>query len=124
MSAGLGASARERAVRELAAELRARLGPGDVVVHEGALENSGALEWYSGVRPALVDGRRSVLAFGATRPDAAGVFWDREKLRAVWSGAQRVWLMTARAPAASVATTLPRARLVASSGGRRLYVNH
>ena len=44
--------------------------PEDVVAHEGPIENSGALEWYSGRRPVIVDGRRSVLGFGATRPEA------------------------------------------------------
>ncbi|HEX3175422.1 MAG TPA: glycosyltransferase family 39 protein [Methylomirabilota bacterium] len=123
MSAGLGASARGRAVRDLAVDLRARVAPGDLVVHEGALENSGALEWYSGVRPTIVDGRRSVLAFGATRADGAAAFWDRERLLEAWTGAARVWLVTGRAPTVSVVASLPRARLVASAGGRRLYVN-
>jgi hypothetical protein len=41
----------------------------------------------------------------------------------VWSGERRVWLVTGRRPAASLVTTLPTARLLASGGGRRLYVN-
>jgi hypothetical protein len=123
VSAGLAASASARAVKGLALELRARLAPGDVVVHEGPLENSGALEWYSGARPVIVDGRRSVLAFGATRPETAGVFWEPARLRATWTGERRVWLVTGRDPTTSVAATLPGARLAASAGGRRLYVN-
>jgi len=123
VAAGLAASASSRAVRPLALALRARLAPGDVVVHEGPLENAGALEWYGGVRPIIVDGRRSVLGFGATRADAAETFWERERLAAAWRGERRVWLVTGRTPAASVAGTLPSARLAASAGGRRLYVN-
>jgi 4-amino-4-deoxy-L-arabinose transferase-like glycosyltransferase len=123
VSAGLAASASARAVKGLALELRARLAPGDVVVHEGPLENSGALEWYSGARPVIVGGRRSVLAFGATRPETAGVFWEPARLRATWTGERRVWLVTGRDPTTSVAATLPGARLAASAGGRRLYVN-
>jgi hypothetical protein len=123
MAAGLGASATARAVQPLAHTLRAQLAPGDVVVHEGALENSGAFEWYSGVRPIIVDGRRSVLGFGATRPDAADSFWEREQLASAWTGARRVWLITGRSPSVSVASALTDARLVASAGGRRLYVN-
>jgi hypothetical protein len=123
VSAGLAASTAARAVKPLALELRSRLGPGDLVVHEGPLENSGALEWYSGARPVIVDGRRSVLAFGATRPGSADVFWEPARLRAAWTGTGRVWLVTGRDPSASVAAALPGARLAASAGGRRLYVN-
>lgn len=123
VSAGLAASSSARAVKGLALELRSRLGPDDLVVHEGPLENSGALEWYSGARPVIVDGRRSVLAFGATRPEAAGGFWERERLLATWTGDRRVWLVTGRSPAVSVATALPGAQLAVNAGGRRLYVN-
>jgi 4-amino-4-deoxy-L-arabinose transferase-like glycosyltransferase len=124
VSAALSASSSARAVKGLALELRSRVAPDDLVVHEGPLENSGALEWYSGVRPVILDGRRSVLAFGATRAQATGAFWARERLLTTWSGHRRVWLLTGRSPGVSVATALPGARLAASAGGRRLYVNH
>jgi hypothetical protein len=123
VATGLAASASARAVKSIAREVAARFEPGDVLVHEGPLENSGALEWYSGVRPVIVDGRRSVLAFAASRPDAADAFWDQARLAAVWRGERRVWLVTGRRPGASLVTTLPAARLLASGGGRRLYVN-
>jgi hypothetical protein len=123
VSAGLAAVSSARAVKELALELRARAAPGDVVVHEGPIENTGALEWYSGLRPVIVDGRRSVLAFGATRPGAASTFWEPARLARAWTGDGRVWLVTGRASAASVVSALPHARLAAAAGGRRLYVN-
>jgi 4-amino-4-deoxy-L-arabinose transferase-like glycosyltransferase len=123
VAAGLAASSSARAVKGLALELRARLAPGDLVAHEGPLENSGALEWYSGVRPVIVDGRRSVLAFGATLPDGGASFWEPARLMAAWAGERRVWLVTGRSTAASVAAGLPGARLAVDVGGRRLYVN-
>jgi hypothetical protein len=119
---GLAAVAAQRAVRPLAVEVARHAGPDDLIVHEGPLENSGALEWYAQRRPVIVDGRRSVLAFGATFDGAADVLWERERLRQAWDG-HRVWLVTVRAPARSVAAELPGARLVAEAGGRRLYVN-
>ncbi len=123
VATGLAASASARAVKGIALEVAARMAPGDLLVHEGPLENSGALEWYSGVRPVIVDGRRSVLAFGASRADTADAFWDETRLAAVWRGERRVWLVTGRRPGASLVATLPAARLLASGGGRRLYVN-
>jgi hypothetical protein len=93
------------------------------VVHEGPLENSGALEWYSGRRPVILDGRRSVLGFGATQPESRELFWDRARLAAAWAGSARVWLVTGRGENRSAVSVLPGPRLVASAGGRRLYVN-
>jgi 4-amino-4-deoxy-L-arabinose transferase-like glycosyltransferase len=120
---GLQAVAGARTVKPIALELARRADVDDVIVHEGPLENSGALEWYSGRRARIVDGRRSVLGFGATRPDARDVFWDRARLAAAWAGGARVWLVTARPEERSVVAALPGRRLIASAAGRRLYVN-
>jgi len=120
---GLGLVASHRSVRDLAREVAARGGGQDLVAHEGPIESSAALEWYGTARPVIVDGRRSVLGFGATRADGAGAFWDVERLRQAWLGERRVWLVSVRPPADSVAAGLPGATLVRQSGGRRLYVN-
>jgi hypothetical protein len=122
VAAALGLVSTHRAVRALGLELARLARADDVIVHEGPLENSGALEWYSGRRAVIVDGRRSVLAFGALRPEARDVFWDRTRLEQAWGGG-RVWVVSVRAPAASVVAGLPGARLVAASGGRWLWVN-
>ena len=56
----------------MAEDLRREMAPGDLLVHEGPIENSGALELYSGRRPVLLDARRSVLGIGATYPGRGG----------------------------------------------------
>lgn len=119
----LGLVSAHRAVKGIGEEIARRASPGDVVAHEGPLENAGALEWYGGRRPVIVDGRRSVLGFGATLPEARSAFWESARLRVAWSGPRRVWLVTGRPPEVSVVSQLPDARLVAAGGGRRLYVN-
>jgi 4-amino-4-deoxy-L-arabinose transferase-like glycosyltransferase len=119
-----GLTARHRAVRGMALEIAQRVQPGERLLHEGPIENSGALEFYSGLRPIIVEGRRSVLAFGATFPEAREIFWDAERLRREW-GDGRLYLVTTRRPEQSLVATLPRdrVRLLASTGGRRLYLN-
>jgi 4-amino-4-deoxy-L-arabinose transferase-like glycosyltransferase len=112
-----------RAVKGIAEEIRQRAGSPDLVVHEGPIENAGALEWYSGRRPVIVDGRRSVLGFVADRPETREAFWDEPALARAWSGPARVWLVTGRPAERSAIARLSGARLVAASGGRRLYVN-
>jgi 4-amino-4-deoxy-L-arabinose transferase-like glycosyltransferase len=123
VAVGLGLVANHRAVRDLARSVARLAGPDDVVAHEGPLENSGAFEWYAGRRPVIVDGRRSVLGFGAERPEARHLFWDEAKLRDVWSSGRRVWVVSVRSPARSVVADLPAARLLGVSAGRSLWVN-
>jgi hypothetical protein len=110
-------------VTPISLKLARQASASDVIVHEGPIENSGALEWYSGRRPVILDGQRSVLGFGASRPESREVFWDRARLAAAWTDGRRVWLVTGRADDHSVVRALPGRRLVATAGGRRLYVN-
>ena len=122
VAAALALVSAHRAAAGVGRAIARAAGPDDVVVHEGPLENSGALEWYAGRRPVIVDGRVSVLAFGALRPEARDRFWDEARLRRAWA-AGRVWLVSVRPPERSVAGRLPGARLLAGAGGRWLWVN-
>jgi hypothetical protein len=112
-----------RAVRDLALAVAERAGPDDLVAVEGPIEGAGAFEWYSGRRPLIVDGRRSVLAFGATTPGAGSVFWDRQQLAAAWTEGRRLWVATTRDPGRTLVAALPGAALVLATPGRWLYVN-
>jgi dolichyl-phosphate-mannose-protein mannosyltransferase len=112
-----------RAVSGIAAEVRRLTGQRALLAHEGPIENSGALEFYSGCRPVLVDARRSVLGIGATFPDAAGTFWTAEQLEAAWLSGRPMLLVTPREPRWSVVSKLPadRVRLLRAENGRWLY---
>ncbi|HLC43014.1 MAG TPA: hypothetical protein VJO34_15485, partial [Methylomirabilota bacterium] len=112
-----------RSVRAMAREISSRFGPGDVLVHEGPIENSGALEFYSGNRPRILDGTVSVLGFGATFPDSMETFWSRAQLAEAWRGPRRVFLVTIRAPERSVVSGLSNLHKLAEGGGRWLYSN-
>jgi len=120
VATALGTMSAHRSARAVAAAVMSRLGTADVLAHEGPIEQSGALEWYSGRRPVIVDGRRSVLAFGATRPESVPFFWTAAELERAWRR-QRVWIVTTRSPAHSLAARLPGARLIGTFGGRWLY---
>jgi 4-amino-4-deoxy-L-arabinose transferase-like glycosyltransferase len=120
---GLAATSSARAVVGMAREIRARLGPGDVLVLEGPIENAGAVEFYSGHRPTLLDARRSVLGVGATFADAAGTFWTPARFAEAWGSARPPYLLTTRVPAQSIAAQLPpeSVRLLSVQNGRWLY---
>jgi 4-amino-4-deoxy-L-arabinose transferase-like glycosyltransferase len=114
-----------RAVAAMATDVKRRIAPGDLLVHEGPIENSGALELYSGRRPVLLDARRSVLGMGATYEESSGAFLGVPELARVWQSGRRVYLVTPRGPAQSLVASLPRdtVHLVAATHGRWLYSN-
>ena len=114
-----------RAVTSMAAEVSRLAESGALLAHEGPIENSGALEFYSGHRPVLVDARRSVLGMGATFPDAADSFWTSGKLRAAWLSGRQILLVTPRDPRRSLVADLPqeRVRLLRAENGRWLYTS-
>ncbi|MGH7393112.1 MAG: hypothetical protein ACREM3_27215, partial [Candidatus Rokuibacteriota bacterium] len=122
---GMAEFARGRSAAPIATALQQRAGPGDLVVHEGALENSGSVLLVLTHPVRVVDGLVSNLAFGATFPDAREVFWDASQLRAAWPGPGRRFLVSVREPGASVVRSLPAGtvHLITTAGGRRLYSN-
>jgi hypothetical protein len=122
---GMAEFARSRSAAPIAEALLFRLRPPDIVAHEGAIENTASL-LLAVRRPVhLVDGMVSNLAFGATFPDAADLFWDRARLAEAWGGPRRVFLVTAASAERSVVRSLPpdRVHVLAESRGRRLYSN-
>jgi 4-amino-4-deoxy-L-arabinose transferase-like glycosyltransferase len=125
VTAALGLVASGRAVRAMAGEVARRATSATVVVHEGPIEQSGALEFYSGRRPALLDATRSVLGFGSIFPDSAASFWDGPHLRREWLSGQPILLVSPRPPERSVVASLPssRVRVVFVHNGRWLYAS-
>jgi hypothetical protein len=130
---GFALFARSRSVRMLSDAVVLRAVPGDLLAHEGALENSGswllALNPPGGMPPGagvkVVNGLVSNLAFGATFPEARNTFWDSARLAAAWGGDRRVFLLSASSPGRSVTRALPpeSVHLLLDAGGRRLYSN-
>ena len=120
---GMALFARARSARPIVEALTRRLGPGDVVVHEGPLENTGSL-LLSARRPVhVVHGLQSNLAFGATFPEARDVFWSESRLQAAWAARGRCFLVSTIDPGHSVARSLTPLHVVAEGGGRWLYAN-
>ena len=119
----LAATSSVRTVARMAQEIGARLAPDDVLVLEGPIENAGAVELYSGRRPVLLDGTRSVLGIGATFPDASASFWSAEAFQAAWRSSRPPYLLTTREAGRSIIASLPpgSARLLFAHNGRWLY---
>jgi 4-amino-4-deoxy-L-arabinose transferase-like glycosyltransferase len=114
-----------RSVKPLAGRLLEQLDADDLLVHEGPLENSAGLTFYTGRQVHVVDGRRGDLHFGSRFPEAEGLFLGGEELGRLWPGARRVFLVTDRPADQSVLRLIaPQARhLIGHEGRRWLFTN-
>jgi len=122
---GLTLFAKSRSVRVMTDAIQLRLGPADVLAHEGAIENSASALLRLDRRVQIVNGLQSNLAFGSTFPEARPRFWDTAALAHAWEGDRRIFLLSAATPARSVVRELPagRVHLLIEARGRRLYSN-
>ena len=111
--------------KAVAEVVRARAGAGDLVAHEGSLEYSAALPYYTGRRIIVVNGQRGDLDFASRLPEASGWFVDTPGLALVWEEPHRVFLVTQRPLELSVLATLPPSsvRELGRYGSRWLYSN-
>ena len=122
---GMAVFARTRSARAVTEALVLRLQPGDQVVHEGPLENSGSVLLAIDRPVTVVNGLQSNLAFGATFPEARDRFWDGARLVQEWPKPGRRFLVSGLAPDRSVVRMLPpgTVHLLTHGGGRWLYGN-
>jgi hypothetical protein len=114
-----------RSVKPLAALILHRIGPDDLVFHEGPLENSAGLAFYTARPIHVVNGRRGDLEFGSRFPEAEGLFWEEEEVLRLWPGTRRILLVTDRPPEQSVLRLMPPQvrHLIGHEGRRWLYTN-
>jgi hypothetical protein len=114
-----------RSVQPLATLILARLGAEDLLIHEGPLENSAGLTFYTGRQVHIIDGRRGDLHFGSRFPEADGLFLGAEELARLWQESRRIFFVTDRPTDRSVLRLItPRARhLIGHEGRRWLFTN-
>jgi len=98
---------------------------GDLVVHEGSLEYSGSLPFYTGRRIVVLNGKRGDLDFSSRLPEARGWFLHTQDFADVWAGSGRVFLVTQKPLRKSALSSIPASNIyqIGQYGSRRLYSN-
>ena len=111
--------------KALSQAITARAAPADLIVHEGSLEYSAALPFYTGRRIIVVNGTRGDLDFASRLPEARRWFLDTQGLARIWENSRRVFLVTQRRWERSALATLPPSSIheVGQYGSRWLYSN-
>lgn len=112
-------------VKPLAGFIQQRVREGAILVHEGPLENSASLPFYTGRQVLILDGRRGQLSFGAGFPEAHGIFLEGKDLPQLWQGKRQVFFVTPLPVSRSALRFLNPAEvhLLAHQGGRWLFSN-
>jgi len=111
--------------RPVARALLARLATGDRIVHEGSLEYSGGLPFYTGRRIYVLNGKRGDLDFGSRYSETRYLFLEDDSFARMWQGEQRVFLVTRSGTQKSVLKNLPTETIfvIGQYGSHWLYTN-
>lgn len=101
-------------------------GPQDPIVHEGSLEYSGGLPFYTGRRIYVLNGRQGDLDFGSHYPETKYLFLDNKKFTRLWESDRRVFLVTRRQEKESIIKKLSVANVhfLGRYGSLWLYSNN
>lgn len=112
--------------KSVALVLKSQARPGEPIVHEGSLEYSGSLPFYTGRQVYVLNGRRGDLEFGSRYPEGQGLFLDDEGFARRWKSDARVFLITRLQEGNSILKRLPaeKAFFLGRYGSRSLYSNH
>lgn len=112
--------------RAVAFALNAQANPGDPIIHEGSLEYSGGLPFYTGRQIYVLNGQRGDLDFGSRYPESQGLFLDDTAFERLWKSSQRVFLVTRLQERESVLKRLSveGVHFLGRFGSRALYSNH
>jgi len=110
--------------RDLAQAIDKARQPGDIIAIDGELTSGSTLLFYTGQPVLLVNGRINGPWFGSFWPDAPRIFLDDAALHRLWSGPNRVFLLTydPRKRGADLAGNGP-VRTLATSGGKTVLTN-
>ena len=110
--------------KPLAVAVNRVLQPQDLILLDGEYTSGSSLNFYTRHQLHFVNGRVNGMWYGSYWPDAPKIFEGENSLRTLWSGPQRVFLLTYD-PAKRTADLAPFGPVVslASSGGKTILTN-
>lgn len=111
--------------KSAALALKAQARPGEPIIHEGSLEYSGSLPFYTGRQIYILNGKRGDLDFGSRYPEGRDLFLSDGDFARLWKGNGRVFFVTrlAEGENALKKLSLGNVFLLGRYGSRSLYSN-
>ncbi len=110
--------------QKLAAGIKARLRPDDIVVINGEYQGGSSIGFYLPQKVFLLNGRMTGLEFGSRYPDAPQIFLEDANIANLWRGNQRVFLFMHNEKLSRLQETIKAEMfLLTGTGGKAIYSN-
>lgn len=109
--------------RELALVVREAASSQDRILIDGEYTLASGLNFYLARPVSVVDGRVNGLWYGSHWPDAPDIFVSGGRLRALWPGAQRLFLLTPDPHRQADLARFGTVCVLAASGGKTILSN-
>lgn len=100
-------------------------GNNSTIIHEGSLEYSAGLPFYTRKRIYVLNGKRGDLEFGSRYIEARYLFLDHDSFAHLWNSRKRIYLVTRPQMQKSIIETLSADKMfpLGHYGPRWLYTN-
>jgi 4-amino-4-deoxy-L-arabinose transferase and related glycosyltransferases of PMT family len=109
--------------KQFAVAIEQRLQPGELIVCDGEYANASSVRFYTGRQLFILNGRINGLWYGSLFPDSPDIFLDDARFGKLWSGANRVYLVTGDLKKRDSLAAVAPAYLLTKAGGRYVFSN-
>jgi len=109
--------------QQFAAAIEQRLEPGELIVCDGEYATASSVRFYTGQQLLILNGRINGLWYGSLFPDSPDIFLDDARFNKLWSGTDRVYLVTGDQNKQNTLAAVAPAYLLTKAGGRYVFSN-
>ena len=109
--------------KPLATAIQAKIKPGEQIICDGEYANASSVNFYTGQRMLIFNGRINGLWYGSLFPDAPPIFLDDADLARLWPTPQRLYFVTGSDARRAYLEKLGPVTEIARAGGKLVYSN-
>jgi hypothetical protein len=109
--------------KQFAAAIQQRFQPGELIVCDGEYANASSVRFYTGQQLLILNGRITGLWYGSLFPDAPDIFLDDAHFNQLWTGANRVYLVTGDPKKRDLLVAFAPSYVLTKAGGRYVLSN-
>ena len=109
--------------RPLAAQIQKQFQPGEQIVCDGEYSNASSVNFYTGKPMLILNGRINGLWLGSLFPDSPAIFLDDAQFAKLWTGADRVYLVTGDEKRQDTLAQIAPVYVLTRSGGKFVLTN-
>jgi hypothetical protein len=109
--------------KTLAMAIESKFQPGDAIVCDGEYANASSVNFYTGQRLLILNGRINGLWYGSLFQDAPPIFLDDDRFGNLWKSSRRVYFIARSEERKAYLEKFGAAFELVRSGGKFVYTN-